>query len=61
MTDLITLLENYRKTIIYKGENIHGLYIYLEMIGDQDKLKYSVHHSHHFSTTYSTNNDAQTP
>ena len=31
------------------------------MIGDTTNLTYSGQHSHHFSITYSTNNDAETP
>ena len=32
MTDFITLLENNRKYAVYTGENIHGLYCYIEII-----------------------------
>ena len=38
MTDIITLLDNNGKFAVYTGENIHGIYRYIEMIGSQTTL-----------------------
>ena len=60
MTYLITFLDNNRKYAIYKGENIHGLYCYLEMIGSPNIFTNSGQRSHNFGTSSSTNNDTET-
>ena len=49
MTDLIILIDNNGKYDVYKGGDIHGIYWYLEMIGDPTTLTTSVQRSHHFS------------
>ena len=38
MKDLIIFLKNKGKPAIYREENIHGLYCYLEFIGDQNTI-----------------------
>ena len=38
MTDLITLLEKNGKYDVYTGGDIHGIYRYIEMIGDPTTL-----------------------
>ena len=38
MTDLITLIDNNGKSADYDGGDIHGIYRYLEMIGDPTTL-----------------------
>ena len=48
MTDLIKLLDNNRKSAVYTGRNINGIYIYLDMIGATTTLTTSVQCSHHF-------------
>ena len=48
MTYLITLLENNGKSAVYTGLNIHGLYSYLDMIGDPTKLTTSGQRYHNF-------------
>ena len=59
MTYLITFLENNGKLDVYTGGNVHGLYCYLEMIGAPTTFTTSGQRSHHFGTSYSTNNDAE--
>ena len=46
MIDLITLLENNRKSTVYKGGDIHGIYRYLDMIGAPTTLTTSGQRSH---------------
>ena len=48
MTYLITFLENNRKSSVYTGGEIHGIYRYLDMIGDPTKLTTSGQRSNHF-------------
>ena len=55
MTDIITFLDNNRKLAIYKGENIHGIYFYLEIIGSPTNLNYLGKRSDNFVTSSSTN------
>ena len=57
MTDLINFLENNVKYAVYKGGNINGLYIYLEMIGDPTTFTTLGQRSHHFGPSYYINND----
>ena len=57
MTDLIKLIDNNRKSAVYTGVNIHGIYSYLEMIWDPTTLTTSGQRSHHFGTSYYINND----
>ena len=57
MTDLITLFDNNLKSAVYKGGNINGIYIYLEMIGAPTELNTSVQRSHHFGPSPFINND----
>ena len=42
ITDLITFLENNGRSDVYTGGDIHGIYRYLEMIGDPTTLTTSV-------------------
>ena len=57
MTDLITFLDNNRKSDVYTGGDIHGIYRYLEIIGAPTTLTASGQRSHNFSPSYSINND----
>ena len=59
MTDLITFLDNNRKSSVYKGVNIHVLYRYLKMIVDTTTLTTSGQRSHNFCTSSSINNDTE--
>ena len=58
MTDLVTLLDNNRKSTVYTGGDIHGIYHYLNMIGSPTTLTASVRRSHHFRALSSIKNDA---
>ena len=60
MTDLITFVDNNGKSAIYAGGNIHGLYIYLEVILTPTTLTISGQRSHHFGALYSINNYSAT-
>ena len=60
MTDLINFLDNNGKSAAYTGRDIHCIYRYLEMIGDPKIFTTSGQRSHHFSPSYSSNNDAAT-
>ena len=60
ITDLVTFLENNRKYAFYTEGDIHGLYCYLEMIGDPTTLTTSSQRSHHFGPSSSINNDTET-
>ena len=60
MTDLITFLDNNGKSAVYTGGDIHGIYRYLDMIGDPTTLTTSGHRPHHFVPSSSSNNDAAT-
>ena len=60
MKYLITLLDNNVKSVIYTGENIHGLYFHLETIGDPTNLTSSGQLYHHFGNSYSTYSDIET-
>ena len=57
MTDLIAFLDSNIKSAVYTGGDIHGIYCYLDMIGGPTTLTNSGQFSHHFSPSYSTNND----
>ena len=57
MTDLITLIDNNGKYAFYTGENIHGIYRYLEIIGDPTTLTTSGKRSNNFGPSNSINND----
>ena len=48
ITDLITFLDNNRKYAVYTGVDVHGIYLYLDMIGAPTTLTTSGQHSHHF-------------
>ena len=61
MTYPITFLDNNGKCVVYTGGDIHGIYSYLEMIGDQTTLTTSGQCFHHFSPSSSSKNDAETP
>ena len=56
MTYHITSLDNNRIYAVYTGENIHGIYPYLYMIGDPTTLTTSVQHSHRFCHSFSIKN-----
>ena len=60
MIDLITLFDNNGISAVYTGEDIHGIYRYLEMIGSTTTLNNSSQCSHHFGTSSFTNNDTAT-
>ena len=60
MTDLITFPDKNGKSAVYEGGDIHGIYRYLEMIGDPTTLNTSGHRSHHLGPSSSSNNDATT-
>ena len=57
MIDLVTFPDNNRKSDVYTGGDIHGIYCYLEMIGDPTTLNTSGHSSHNFGPSYHINND----
>ena len=57
MIYLITLLDNNRKSTVYKRVNIHVIYRYLEMIGDPTPLTTSDQLSHHLGPTSSIKNN----
>ena len=57
MTYLITFLDKNVISDVYTGVNIHGLYRYLEMIGDTTTFTTSGQRYHHFVPSYSNNND----
>ena len=56
MIDLITLFDKNGKSAVYTGRNIHGTYIYLQMIGSPTIFTTSVQCSHHFGPSCSINN-----
>ena len=60
MTDLIIFLDNTGKSAVYIGRDIHCIYRYLEMIGYPTTFTTLGQRSHHFSPSYSSNNDAAT-
>ena len=60
MIDLITFLDNNRKSVVYIGGDIHVIYRYLYMIGSPTTLTTSGQHYHHFSPLCSINNYAAT-
>ena len=60
MIDIITFLDNNVKSGVYTGGYIHGIYRYLEIIGDPTTLTTSGQSSHHFGPSSSSNNDAAT-
>ena len=57
MTYLITCLDNNRKSAVYTGGNIHGIYPYLEMIGHTTTSTTSGQHYHNFGPSSSINDD----
>ena len=57
MKDLVTFLDNNIQSSLYTEGSIHGIYCYLEMIGDPTTLTTSGHISHSFGPSSSTNND----
>ena len=60
MTDIITFLDNNGKYAVYTGWYIHGIYLYLDMIGDPTTLTTSGQRSHNFGPSSSSNNNAET-
>ena len=58
MIDLITFLDKNRKSAVYEGGDIHGIYRYLDMIGDPTTLTTSGHRPRRFSPSSFSNNDA---
>ena len=60
MTDLITLIDKNGKSTVYEGGDVHGIYLYLDMIGSPTTLTTSGHCSHHFGSSSYSNNDATT-
>ena len=59
MTDLNTFLDNNRKSDSCRGGKIHGIYLYLEMIGEPTTLTTSGQLSRHFSPSSSITNDTE--
>ena len=55
MTYIITFLDNNRKYAVYTGGYIHGIYRYLEIIGDPTTLTTSGQRSHNFGPLCSIN------
>ena len=60
MTDLITFLNNNKKSDVYTGGGIHVIYPYLEMIGAPTTFTTSDRRSRHFGPSSSRKNDAAT-
>ena len=60
MTYLITFLDKNGKSSVYIGGDIHGIYLYLEMIGAPTTFTTSGHRYHHFGPSFSSNNYAST-
>ena len=60
MKDLVTFLYNNGKSDVYIGGDIHGIYLYLEMIGAPTTLTTSVQRSRHFILSYYSNNNSAT-
>ena len=56
MTYLIKFLDNNAKSAVYMGGDIHGIYRYLEIIGDPTTFTTSGQRSHHFSPSPSVKN-----
>ena len=48
MADITTIFDNNRKSVVYTGGNINGIYRYLEMIGSPKTLTTSGKCYHHF-------------
>ena len=48
MADFITFLDNNRKSAVYTGGNISGIYHYLDMIGAPTILTTTGQRYHHF-------------
>ena len=60
MTGLITFHDDNGKNSVYTGGDIHGIYRYIEMIGDPTTLTTSVQRSNHFGLSSYSNNDVET-
>ena len=60
MIYLIKFIDNNAKFAIYTGENTHGIYSYLEIFLAQTNFTSSDQLSHHFGTSYYTQNDTST-
>ena len=58
ITDLTTPLDNNRKSDLYKGGDIYGIYRYLEIIGAPTTLNTSGQRSRNFRPSPPINNDA---
>ena len=56
MTDIVTLPDNNVKYAVYTGGNIHGLYRYLDIIGDPTTLTTPSQRSNHIGISSSINN-----
>ena len=59
-TYLITLPDNNGKLAVYTGGDIHGIYLYLYIIGATTTLTTSGQHSNHFSPSSPIKNYAAT-
>ena len=55
ITDLNTFLDNNGKLDVYTGENVHGLYCYLDMIISLNTYTTSDQRSNNFGPSSSTN------
>ena len=60
MTYRINSLDKNGKSTVYTGGDINGIYHYLDMIGAPTTLTTSGQRYHHFGTSSSRNNDAET-
>ena len=60
MKYLITFLDNSGKLAVYTGVNLHGIYRYLEILGDQKTLTTSGQSFNHFFPSSSINNNTTT-
>ena len=58
MKDIITLLDNNRKSTIYIGGKIHVIYCYLQIIVSLTTFTTSGHRFHRFGTSFPINNDS---
>ena len=61
MTYLITFLGKDVKYAVYTGGDIHGIYIYIEMIVSPTTFTTSGQRYHNFSPSSSINNDTASP
>ena len=61
ITYIVKFFDNNGISAVYTRVIIHGIYCYLEIIGDPTTLTTSVQRSHNSGLSTSTNNDRETP